>query len=639
MMQSMMTGLQEQSRQNMEHLAGQQVLALREIIEKVNAGNKRDGGDVKGIGKPGNFDGKAERFDEWKAKLIAYLRLSTPGCQEWIEWAKDKNELIDEDDVKNEYLGDYQKVLDFGVKIYSVLLALTEGDAFRIVHSVQSGNGLEAIRVLWRRYEPKTPGTKRAVLKAILAMPTAKKPEEVEKILLHSEGLMRKYECMSNYTLPDDLKVNILLEICPKDFREHLEVATKDKDYKEVRDEVYSYIERKRELFGNQLKAMEVDNAELKAKERENENMNNWGGDMYAWDDNFGPIDDELNYWNHKGGKKGYNNSWNSKGKGKNGYQGGGAYKGKGEGEHEGASKGKGEGGGGFQGSCHWCGEWGHSQSRCRAKDTYMEGVRQQGKGQHQGGQHQGGGAYNVEPEQQQHRPGLEALEYQRMSRVEWPSLCRLECNNAYSALEDNEQEEQHMNIEEFKEFKEIKYNKVKMPNVKRLKAVTVAKRRKKMELNCMCARKGGGQGEEVYAVNNEQKSIWITVDSGASENVIAEKMAPMTKTRPSRGSQSGVQYVTANGSCVKNQGEKHLKVVTQEGQKCTINMQVTDVQKPLMSVSRICDAGHRVVFTKEGGYIENLMDGKRTTFPRVDNVYRLKVDLAEEQGFSGPAK
>lgn len=107
MMQSMMTGLQEQSRQNMEHLAGQQVLALREIIEKVNAGNKRDGGDVKGIGKPGNFDGKAERFDEWKAKLIAYLRLSTPGCQEWIEWAKDKNELIDEDDVKNEYLGDY----------------------------------------------------------------------------------------------------------------------------------------------------------------------------------------------------------------------------------------------------------------------------------------------------------------------------------------------------------------------------------------------------------------------------------------------------------------------------------------------------------------------------------------------------
>lgn len=195
------------------------------------------------------------------------------------------------------------------------------------------------------------------------------------------------------------------------------------------------------------------------------------------------------------------------------------------------------------------------------------------------------------------------------------------------------------MNIEEFKEFKEIKYNKVKMPNVKRLKAVTVAKRRKKMELNCMCTRKGEGQGEEVYAVNNEQKSIWITVDSGASENVIAEKMAPMTKTRPSRGSQSGVQYVTANGSCMKNQGEKHLKVVTQEGQKCTINMQVTDVQKPLMSVSRICDAGRRVVFAKEGGYIENLMDGKRATFPRVDNVYRLKVDLAEEQGFSGPAK
>ena len=37
------------------------------------------------------------------------------------------------------------------------------------------------------------------------------------------------------------------------------------------------------------------------------------------------------------------------------------------------------------------------------------------------------------------------------------------------------------------------------------------------------------------------------------------------------------------------------------EGHKCALKMQVTDVRKPLMSVSKICDAGHKVTFTKDG--------------------------------------
>jgi hypothetical protein len=61
------------------------------------------------------------------------------------------------------------------------------------------------------------------------------------------------------------------------------------------------------------------------------------------------------------------------------------------------------------------------------------------------------------------------------------------------------------------------------------------------------------------------------------------------------------------------------------------LKMQVTDVKKPLMSVSRICDAGHRVVFTKGGGTIEHEVTGQVTKFGRVDNVYRLKVDMADK--------
>ena len=116
-----------------------------------------------------------------------------------------------------------------------------------------------------------------------------------------------------------------------------------------------------------------------------------------------------------------------------------------------------------------------------------------------------------------------------------------------------------------------------------------------------------GFETEELSAVKEQEDgSLLISVDSGASENVISERMAPQFED---------------------------VKVRTKEGHKCVMKMQVTDVQKPLMSVSRICDAGHRVVFLRDGGYIEHEKTGQRTEFARVDNVHRLNVQC--EKGFS----
>ena len=50
------------------------------------------------------------------------------------------------------------------------------------------------------------------------------------------------------------------------------------------------------------------------------------------------------------------------------------------------------------------------------------------------------------------------------------------------------------------------------------------------------------------------------------------------------------------------NQGEQVVSWTTGSGQRCRFKLQVTDVYRPLMSVSRICDAGHRVVFEANGG-------------------------------------
>ena len=100
------------------------------------------------------------------------------------------------------------------------------------------------------------------------------------------------------------------------------------------------------------------------------------------------------------------------------------------------------------------------------------------------------------------------------------------------------------------------------------------------------------------------------------------------------------MKYVTANGSYMMNKGEKEVKVRTTEGHKCMLKMQVTDVNKPLMSVSRICDAGHTVTFNREGGVIEHKASGQKTEFKRVNNVYRMEVSKAGvecEKGFRRP--
>ena len=87
---------------------------------------------------------------------------------------------------------------------------------------------------------------------------------------------------------------------------------------------------------------------------------------------------------------------------------------------------------------------------------------------------------------------------------------------------------------------------------------------------------------------------------------------------------------MTADGTVMPNRGEQRVRVKTREGNLCELKMQVTDVRKPLMSVSKICDAGHSVTFRSDGGEIVDERTGQVTKFNRVDDVYRLVVELPE---------
>jgi hypothetical protein len=73
----------------------------------------------------------------------------------------------------------------FSTKLHAILVSIAEGDAFRIVDSARDCNGLESYRLLTKRYEPKNPGAKRALLKNIINNPGAKKITDIEANLMN----------------------------------------------------------------------------------------------------------------------------------------------------------------------------------------------------------------------------------------------------------------------------------------------------------------------------------------------------------------------------------------------------------------------------------------------------------------------
>ena len=95
-------------------------------------------------------------------------------------------------------------------------------------------------------------------------------------------------------------------------------------------------------------------------------------------------------------------------------------------------------------------------------------------------------------------------------------------------------------------------------------------------------------------------------MDSGASETVVSADMILSAEVREGPASRRGVEYEVANGVRIPNEGEKKFIGVSEEGISRSLTAQVCDVNKGLLSVSKVVKAGNGVVFDDEGSYIED---------------------------------
>ena len=129
---------------------------------------------------------------------------------------------------------------------------------------------------------------------------------------------------------------------------------------------------------------------------------------------------------------------------------------------------------------------------------------------------------------------------------------------------------------------------------------------------------------------NNGWEEIQFYVDSGATETVVGEGMLLDVETKEGTAKKRGIQYEVANGSRLPNLGEKVFVGESTEGIKRQIRAQVCDVNKPLLSVSRIMNAGNRVVFDLDGSYIEDQHTKEKIWMEEQGGMFSVKLWVPE---------
>ena len=88
-----------------------------------------------------------------------------------------------------------------------------------------------------------------------------------------------------------------------------------------------------------------------------------------------------------------------------------------------------------------------------------------------------------------------------------------------------------------------------------------------------------------------EWEEIEMAVDSGATETVVGEDMIKGVETKAGEATRRGVQYEVASGELIPNLREKNFLAYGEQGQARAIKAQVCEVNKPLLSVSRMVQA------------------------------------------------
>ena len=129
----------------------------------------------------------------------------------------------------------------------------------------------------------------------------------------------------------------------------------------------------------------------------------------------------------------------------------------------------------------------------------------------------------------------------------------------------------------------------------------------------------------EVEKLKDGWGPIEMTVDSGAGDTVCPIEAMERIVADLQNASENGL--VVADGAKIPNMRCKEGVIATQEWSLPKgISFEVAPVHKTLLSVSRMVENSHRVVFDNDWSYIEDVETGERTTLIERNGLYVLRA-------------
>ena len=122
---------------------------------------------------------------------------------------------------------------------------------------------------------------------------------------------------------------------------------------------------------------------------------------------------------------------------------------------------------------------------------------------------------------------------------------------------------------------------------------------------------------------------VELTADTGACDTVIPRSTCPGIPIQSSLQSLRGMEYEVANGESIPNLGERRCLMWTEGADSARrINMQVADVHKGLLSLSRCADMGFESRFGRTMGALIDEETGEVVPLRRKGNLYVLRCWL-----------
>ena len=144
------------------------------------------------------------------------------------------------------------------------------------------------------------------------------------------------------------------------------------------------------------------------------------------------------------------------------------------------------------------------------------------------------------------------------------------------------------------------------------------AKSQRKEDLDCFDIKTA-----EPINVIGEWETMEFTVDSGAAESVVPASSLQTVRTMAGEKSRNGVEYESACGTTIPNEGEKRCLISTADSptEKMAV-LQVAKIGKSLLSVSKMVDKGNTVIFNPSGSFIYSGASQEYTQLRRKGNLY-----------------